>query len=248
MAAPPDRPAGDVPGEGSELDAIGAEVHPNADGLVPCVVQDVRSRAVLMVAWVNRAALAATVDSGFATYWSRSRGELWEKGKSSGNRQSVLGIRLDCDGDTIHYLVDPSGPACHLGTDTCFSHRRVGGGWRWEPERVLSTDGVARQTYLSDLERLADHHRASSTDPAIRSLVDGGVSIQAAALKEDAERLAHALSARPPSEATEAAAVLIQHLGLALRGRGVGFHALLEAISGTFEPPTRPRPGPENSE
>lgn len=93
---------------------------PNADGLVPAVVQDHGSRQVLMLAWMDREALRRTIETGRATYWSRSRREYWVKGETSGNTQHVREVRLDCDGDTVLLIVDQVGPACHTGKTTCF--------------------------------------------------------------------------------------------------------------------------------
>ncbi|MFM9142114.1 MAG: phosphoribosyl-AMP cyclohydrolase [Actinomycetota bacterium] len=84
------------------------------------VVQDNSSKQVLMVAWSNQEALEKTIESRNATFWSRSRNKLWIKGEESGNLQRIIEIKLDCDGDSLLYLVDPAGPACHNGTITCF--------------------------------------------------------------------------------------------------------------------------------
>lgn len=89
-------------------------------GLIPAVVQDAASKEVLMVAWMNEEALRLTQESGEAHFWSRSRQELWHKGATSGNVQRVEQIRVDCDADTLLVLVEPAGPACHTGHQTCF--------------------------------------------------------------------------------------------------------------------------------
>jgi phosphoribosyl-AMP cyclohydrolase len=103
------------------------EVAWNADGLVPAVAQDAASGEVLMVAWMNREALARTVASGEATYWSRSRKALWRKGETSGHVQKVLEVRLDCDADTIVLGVESvAGVACHTGRRRCFFRRLDG--------------------------------------------------------------------------------------------------------------------------
>jgi phosphoribosyl-ATP pyrophosphohydrolase/phosphoribosyl-AMP cyclohydrolase len=94
-------------------------------GLVTCVCQDAVTGAVLMVAWANREALERTLESGRATFWSRSRGELWEKGASSGNVLDVVELVADCDGDTLLVLCNPRGPACHTGAETCFGPGRA---------------------------------------------------------------------------------------------------------------------------
>ncbi|MFN3384727.1 MAG: phosphoribosyl-AMP cyclohydrolase [Archaeoglobaceae archaeon] len=95
------------------------------DGLIPVVVQDVNTREVLMVAYANEEALRKTLESGYAYYWSRSRNKLWMKGETSGNTQKIVEIRVDCDCDTLLYLVEQKGNACHTGNRTCF-FRRLG--------------------------------------------------------------------------------------------------------------------------
>jgi phosphoribosyl-ATP pyrophosphohydrolase/phosphoribosyl-AMP cyclohydrolase len=90
------------------------------DGLVPAVVQDASSGEVLMLAWMNREALEKTLATGKATFWSRSRNELWVKGATSGNTQAVKAVRLDCDHDAVLVRVEPAGPACHTGARSCF--------------------------------------------------------------------------------------------------------------------------------
>lgn len=102
-----------------------SEVNYNDAGLVPAVVQDAESGAVLMLAWMNAEALRATVETRRGTYWSRSRGRLWVKGETSGNTQQVRRVSLDCDGDTVLLEVQQSGPACHTGTTSCFTDREL---------------------------------------------------------------------------------------------------------------------------
>ncbi|MEM6774047.1 MAG: phosphoribosyl-AMP cyclohydrolase [Pseudomonadota bacterium] len=109
----------------------------NSDGLVPVVAQDHESGTVLMMAWMNAEALKATVDEGIAVYWSRSRGQLWRKGETSGNTQLLHDIRLDCDGDTILLSVRQlGGIACHTGRAHCFYRRLESGEWQ-DAEPVL---------------------------------------------------------------------------------------------------------------
>lgn len=92
-------------------------------GLIPAVVQDAATLQVLMVAWMNPEALQKTLETGEAHFWSRSRRQLWHKGATSGNIQKVREMRIDCDQDTLLLLVDPAGPACHTGEQTCFYRR-----------------------------------------------------------------------------------------------------------------------------
>jgi phosphoribosyl-AMP cyclohydrolase / phosphoribosyl-ATP pyrophosphohydrolase len=90
------------------------------NGLIPAIVQDVYTKDVLMLAYMNAKSLQKTIESGETWFWSRSRGELWHKGATSGNTQKVVEIRYDCDADTLLVLVEPAGPACHTGNTTCF--------------------------------------------------------------------------------------------------------------------------------
>jgi len=102
----------------------------NADGLVPAIAQDAASGQVLMLAWMNRDALRATLDSGEAVYWSRSRSKLWRKGEESGHVQKVREVRLDCDGDALLLRVEQlGGIACHTGRQHCFFRRHENGNW-----------------------------------------------------------------------------------------------------------------------
>jgi phosphoribosyl-ATP pyrophosphohydrolase/phosphoribosyl-AMP cyclohydrolase len=107
-------------GPARTLGGVADAVRYDADGLVPCVCQDAATGEVLMVAWQDEAALSRTLASRRATFWSRSRGELWEKGATSGNVLAVEWARVDCDGDTVLLGVTPSGPACHTGARSCF--------------------------------------------------------------------------------------------------------------------------------
>ena len=97
-----------------------AAVRFGPDGLVPAIAQQWDTGEVLMLAWMDAEALDRTLRSGRGTYWSRSRGEYWVKGETSGNTQQVRQIRLDCDGDALLLLVDQQGPACHTGLRSCF--------------------------------------------------------------------------------------------------------------------------------
>ena len=115
---------GSSPSAGPTIDdALASGVAFNADGLVPVVVQEHTTRAVLMLAWMDAEALRRTARTGRATYWSRSRGEYWVKGETSGHVQHVRALALDCDADTVLLEVDQTGPACHTGTRSCFTDR-----------------------------------------------------------------------------------------------------------------------------
>lgn len=107
------------------------EVQWDQNGLVPVVTQDADSKRILTHAWINRDALALTVQEGRAVYWSRSRQKLWRKGEESGNVQKLIDIHLDCDGDTVLYRVEQiGGIACHTGRESCFYRRLDGDHWQ----------------------------------------------------------------------------------------------------------------------
>lgn len=92
------------------------------NGLIPVVVQDAESKALLMLAYANQEALEKTLKTGYAHYWSRSRGKLWMKGETSGHTQKIKRVVADCDYDTLLYVVEQKGPVCHTGAETCFHH------------------------------------------------------------------------------------------------------------------------------
>lgn len=104
-----------------------ATLHFNDVGLVPAIVQETRSGAVLMLAWMNEEAVRKTIAEQRTVFWSRSRSELWRKGETSGNVQKLISITQDCDGDTVLLGVEQTGPACHTGTATCFTGRELSG-------------------------------------------------------------------------------------------------------------------------
>lgn len=103
-----------------ELPDIQQSVKWNAQGLVPAIAQDAETNEVLMLAWMNPESLKLTLETGLATYFSRSRNSLWVKGETSGHLQKLVSLYLDCDGDTILLKVNQTGPACHTGNPTCF--------------------------------------------------------------------------------------------------------------------------------
>jgi phosphoribosyl-AMP cyclohydrolase len=102
------------------IDAFIAAIHFDSQGLVPAIAQQHDSGEVLMMAWMDRAAVAETMRTGRACYWSRSRRAPWRKGDTSGHIQTLVELRVDCDGDTLLALVDQTGAACHTGRHNCF--------------------------------------------------------------------------------------------------------------------------------
>ncbi|GGL96500.1 bifunctional phosphoribosyl-AMP cyclohydrolase/phosphoribosyl-ATP diphosphatase HisIE [Deinococcus aerophilus] len=121
------------------------------DGLIPVVTQDARTGAVLMQAYADRAALKRTLATREATYYSRSRGEQWVKGATSGNTQRVVEVQLDCDGDSVLYRVEQSGPACHTGEYSCFHTPLLTA----QDTGPAGLDGTLERVYATISERLA---------------------------------------------------------------------------------------------
>lgn len=116
------------------------------DGLVPVVVQDFASKEVLMMAYVSRAAYKKTLETGLATYWSRSRQELWVKGLTSGNTQNIKEIRIDCDRDTLLYVVEQvGGAACHEGYKSCFFRKLENVDYVVDGERIFDPENVYKK-------------------------------------------------------------------------------------------------------
>jgi len=121
------------------------EVHWDADGLIPAIAQDAESGDILMVAWMNREALALTVRENRAVYWSRSRAKLWYKGEESGHVQTLREVRLDCDGDVVVLRIDQlGGIACHTGRRSCFFRVLRDGQWQTVEPVLKNPDEIYR--------------------------------------------------------------------------------------------------------
>jgi phosphoribosyl-AMP cyclohydrolase / phosphoribosyl-ATP pyrophosphohydrolase len=180
------------------------------DGLVPAVVQDATSGRVLMLAWMSPAALERTLERGETWFWSRSRGELWHKGATSGNTQAVRAIRLDCDADALVVLVDQTGVACHTGAPTCFFTPLVGG------------DGEPFAS-LGDLEAVVAD-RAEASDPAssyTARLLAKGIDTVCKKVGEEATEVVIAAKGAERQRVVEESADLLYHLAVLWRAAGV---------------------------
>ena len=119
-----------------------AEIKFGADGLVPAIAQQHDTGEILMMAWMNRDAVRASLAEGRACYWSRSRARLWRKGETSGQVQYLRELRLDCDGDAVLLLVDQHGVACHTGRRSCFFRAWRNGAWAVIAEPSISTEAL----------------------------------------------------------------------------------------------------------
>jgi len=186
------------------------------DGLLPVVAQDASSGAVLMVAFANRDAIERTLQSGFVHFWSRSRGQLWKKGETSGNTLALESLHADCDGDTLLARVRPSGPACHTGETTCFGE---GAGAEGRGESLLERlDRTLRQ-------RARERPEGSYT---VRLLDDPNLRLKK--LGEETAELIAALAVHDADRSVEEAADLVYHLLVALRAEEIGISAVAAAL------------------
>ena len=185
------------------------------DGLVPVVVQDARNGDVLMLAWATREALATTLATGRAHFWSRSRGALWRKGETSGHEQRLEALRIDCDGDTVLYRVIPSGPACHTGQHTCFSTLVRPDGSLDE----VADPGGHLITRLAAL--LRDRAANRPPDSYTVELLDGGIPRIAKKVGEEAVEVALAAVTDDREQVIDEAADLVYHLLVLLQTQGL---------------------------
>jgi phosphoribosyl-AMP cyclohydrolase / phosphoribosyl-ATP pyrophosphohydrolase len=180
------------------------QVQFDAAGLVPAIVQDSQTREVLMLAYMNRESLARTLETGQTWFYSRSRGELWHKGATSGNLQSVRKVRLDCDNDTLLVEVVPTGPACHKGSFSCFGV---------EPRM----DG-----FLSALTELIESRKESRPEGSYTTyLFDSGLDKILKKVGEEAAETIIAAKNASSKELVAEASDLIYHLLVLLVERGV---------------------------
>jgi phosphoribosyl-ATP pyrophosphohydrolase/phosphoribosyl-AMP cyclohydrolase len=176
-------------------------------GLVPCVVQDWASGEVLTVAYTNAEALARTRATGELHLWSRSRGELWHKGATSGNTQAVKAIRYDCDADAVLALVEPHGPACHTGARACFFNGEL------EPPVPHEALPALERTIA---DRAAERPEGSYTTALLADPARIGEKV-----REEAEEVARAARDESDERVAEEAADVLYHLAVLLRSRGL---------------------------
>ena len=198
----------------------------NEQGLIPALAQDRFDGQVRMLAWMNREALEHTLETGLATFFSRSRGKLWVKGEGSGNRLRVHSVTADCDADTLLLLVEPAGPSCHTGRPSCF-FKRVG------PDGSLSDQPSEVTPFISELEQTIRDRQASSAEKSYtKSLLDGGIGKINAKISEEAAELVAALSAESDERVLSEASDLLFHLLVGLRARGLDFRQVVATLAG----------------
>lgn len=196
-------------------------------GLITAVVQDRLTGEVRMVAWMNRAALEQTLETGRATFFSRSRQRLWVKGEESGHFLDVAEVLADCDGDTLLVLVDPHGPSCHTGAQNCFFQSLV-------PPDSPAAAGPALP-FLDRLEQVLESRRTASGEKSYtRSLLDAGADKIGAKVREEADEFARAVAAESDERVASEAADVVYHLLVGLRLRNVGWRNVLSVLAGRF--------------
>ena len=189
-------------------------------GLVPVVVQDAVTAEVLMTAWANRESLELTEECGEMTFWSRSRGELWRKGETSGNVLRLRELRVDCDGDTLLAIVDPAGPACHTGERTCFYRSLFGA--------ADSTQG----TFLGRLYKYLNVRRNDSPEESYTArLLAAGPSRVAQKVGEEGVETALACATGDKGGFRYEAADLLYHLLVACICAGVSIDEILAELA-----------------
>ncbi len=185
----------------------------DAAGLLTVVAQDRRSGEVRMVAHANREAVQKTLESGKATFWSRSRQALWTKGESSGNTLAVFEVWADCDGDALVYLVEPAGPTCHTGAATCF-FRRMDAEASDDVERALPV--------LAQLGATIEARKEESASKSYtKSLLVKGPEKIAAKIREEGGELGDALESESDERVVSESADVLYHLMVGLAARGL---------------------------
>ena len=196
----------------SEAD-IAALAWDKMDGMLPAVVQDLASGEVLMLGYMDKAALEATLRTGFATFFSRSKSRLWQKGETSGNRLQVASIHEDCDADALLVRARPKGPTCHLGTASCFGGGIEGPGWLGELSRIVAA-------------RAADGDSSSYT---VR-LLGEGLNRIAQKIGEEGVEVALAAVTRDQAGCAEEVADLLYHLAVLMEARGFAWTDVTDVL------------------
>jgi phosphoribosyl-ATP pyrophosphohydrolase/phosphoribosyl-AMP cyclohydrolase len=194
-----------------------AQIRFDEDGLVPCVMQDARTGEVLTLAYMNEEALARTRETREVHFWSRSRGELWRKGETSGNVMRVRALRYDCDEDALLVLVDATGPACHTGERTCFHRGEM--------------DPAASEA-LPTLERTIEARRGANPAESYTARLLADPAGLGEKVREEAGEVAAAAEAESDERVAAEAADVLYHLTVLLASRGLNIGDALEELNG----------------
>jgi phosphoribosyl-ATP pyrophosphohydrolase/phosphoribosyl-AMP cyclohydrolase len=210
----------------------------SADGLVPAVVQDALSKEVLMLAYMNKESLQKSLESGQTWFWSRSRGELWNKGATSGHTQQIVSLHYDCDGDTLLVKVRQNGPACHTGAYSCFYREvEVSGQSVADYAQQANED---RFGPLSRLEATIAQRDAERPEGAYTTyLFEKGVDKILKKVGEETAEVIIAAKNRDQDELRCESADLIFHLMVLLREQGIPFDGVLQELEFRHRKPVK---------
>jgi len=197
------------------------------NGLLPVIVQDHLTGEIRMFAFATAAAVRNTMQTGRATFWSRSRGELWEKGQMSGNEIRVLRVLVDCDADCVVYSGEPVGNSCHTGARSCFFQSLDGD--------VLGQASQQPQTLLATLEAvLEDRKKSTAAASYTKSLYEKGAAAIGAKVREEADEFGRAIEGETDERVVSEAADVIYHLMVGLMSRGVPLRKVLAELANRF--------------
>ncbi len=207
------------------------ELRWDSRGLVPAVVQDARTGALRMLAWMNAEALRLTRKTGFAHFYSRSRQKLWKKGETSGNTLPVREIRIDCDADAVLLIADPNGPTCHTGKPSCF-YRRL----RDEGLEEDEGPGGAPSAIVDRLYRILESRRddADADESYTKSLLDAGMTKILAKIAEEHDELAAELPNGSEHDVVHETADLLFHVLVGLVARDIPPSAIWQELARRF--------------
>ena len=195
-------------------------------GLIPAIVQDVTTKEVLTLAYMNRTSLEKSIESKETWFYSRSRQELWHKGATSGNTQSIVEMKLDCDRYAIVVLVNPAGPACHTGAISCFSESILK-----EETTVKNEASLSDYQILMDLEQIIDQREKERPEGAYTTyLFEEGVDKILKKVGEEASEVIIAAKNRSQEELKWEASDLLYHLFVLLREQGLPFKEILNVL------------------
>jgi phosphoribosyl-ATP pyrophosphohydrolase/phosphoribosyl-AMP cyclohydrolase len=206
-----------------------SELKWDAAGLVTVVVQDEDTGEIRMLAHANLAAVQATLDSGFAHFFSRSRGALWRKGESSGHGLRVSQVWVDCDGDALVYLATAEGPSCHTLRETCFFRKLSAAG-----EIVEDSENHAQSTLPRLWSELDARRRSTAAKSYTKSLLEAGPPKINAKIEEEAAELTKAISSETPDRVISEAADVLYHVMVGLLARDVSLRDVEAELAKRF--------------
>jgi phosphoribosyl-ATP pyrophosphohydrolase/phosphoribosyl-AMP cyclohydrolase len=199
----------------------------DAQGLVSVIVQDHLTGEIRMQAFATEEAIVRTLESGRATFWSRSRSEIWEKGSTSGNTIEVLRILVDCDADSVIYVSDPCGNSCHTGARTCYFQMLRGSA----ATALTPAEGLT-QPFVGRLEEMLESRKqATGTASYTKSLYDAGAAGIGAKIREEGAELAQSLEAESDDRVVSEAADVVYHLLVGLRWRSISWRRVLVELA-----------------